>query len=125
MHPVFGELVKDLIYKKGTWCHQLLLIGRVDLSYLSISRGPPTTNHTPRLTVYCTSVEKLIAIPIWEQQRIYRPERAQLLAQDIKAKLQDGKPLTLPGVRKKRRGSDGSCVCVCVCARMHARIHAC
>lgn len=47
-------------------------------------------------------MEKLIAIPIWEQQRIYRPERAQLLAQDIKAKLQDGKPLTLPGVSTAR-----------------------
>lgn len=58
--------------------------------------------------MYCTSVEKLIAIPIWEQQRIYRPERAQLLAQDIKVKLQEGKPLTLPGVSDVR----------------HARVHA-
>lgn len=57
---------------------------------------------TTERTVYCTSVEKLIAIPIWEQQRIYRPERAQLLAQDIKAKLQDGKPLTLPGVSTRK-----------------------
>ncbi len=57
--------------------------------------------------MYCTSVQKLIAIPIWEQQRIYRPERAQLLAQDIKAKLSEGRPLTLPGVRRN--------VCLCVC----------
>ena len=63
LHPVFGELVKDLVYKK----------------------------------IYCTSVQKLATIPIWEQQRIYRAERAQLLANDIKAKLKDGKALTLPG----------------------------
>jgi len=63
LHPVFGELVKDLTYKK----------------------------------IYCTSVQKLASIPIWEQQRIYRAERAQLLANDIKAKLQEGKALTLPG----------------------------
>lgn len=64
MHPIFGETIKDLKYKR----------------------------------IYCTSVEKLINIPIWEQQRIYRPERAQLLAQDIKTKLKEGKVLTLPGV---------------------------
>jgi len=63
LHPVFGELVKDLVYKK----------------------------------IYCTSVQKLATVPIWEQQRIYRAERAQLLANDIKAKLKDGKALTLPG----------------------------
>jgi len=63
LHPVFGELVKDLVYKK----------------------------------IYCTSVQKLATIPVWEQQRIYRAERAQLLANDIKAKLRDGKALTLPG----------------------------
>jgi len=61
--------------------------------------------------VYCTSVQKLIAIPIWEQQRIYRPERAQLLAQDIKAKLSEGRPLTLPGVRRNER----LFVCLFVC----------
>jgi hypothetical protein len=63
LHPVFGELVKDLVYKK----------------------------------IYCTSIQKLATIPIWEKQRIYRAERAQLLANDIKAKLKDGKALTLPG----------------------------
>jgi len=63
LHPVFGELVKDLVYKR----------------------------------IYCTSVQKLATVPIWEQQRIYRAERAQLLANDIKAKLKDGKALTLPG----------------------------
>ncbi len=64
VHPVFGELVKDLTYKK----------------------------------IYCTSVQKLANVPIWEKQRIYRAERAQLLAQDIKAKLKQGKPLTLPSI---------------------------
>jgi hypothetical protein len=41
---------------------------------------------------------QLVNIPVWEQQRIYRPERARLIANDIAAKLKGGQALTLPGV---------------------------
>jgi hypothetical protein len=72
--------------------------------------------------VYCTSVQKLISIPIWEQQRIYRPERAQLLAQDIKGKLSEGKPLTLPGVScwlVEKRGEERGARSAIVVGGMH------
>ena len=64
MHPIFGELVKDIGYKR----------------------------------IYAISCEKLISIPCWEKQRIFRPERAKIIAQDITSKLKQGFPLTLPGV---------------------------
>lgn len=35
---------------------------------------------------------------MWEQQRIFRKERAQLIAKDIEAKLNNNEKLTLPGV---------------------------
>lgn len=64
MHPIFGELVKDIGYKR----------------------------------IYAISCEKLINIPCWEKQRIFRPERAKIIAKDITTKLKQGFPLTLPGV---------------------------
>lgn len=64
IHPLFGEIIKDLGYKK----------------------------------IYATSCAKLANIPVWEQQRIFRKERAEVLASDIERKLKNGQTLTLPGV---------------------------
>jgi len=41
---------------------------------------------------------QLSSIPVWEKQRIFRKERAQLIAKDIETKLKNDEPLTLPGV---------------------------
>lgn len=44
--------------------------------------------------MYCVSYEKLIHIPVWKKQRIYRHERATLMAKDKKATMHLG----LPGI---------------------------
>jgi hypothetical protein len=38
--------------------------------------------------IYLTSVEKLVKAPIWERQRILRPERAMAIAEDRMKKAQ-------------------------------------
>ncbi|CAM9234116.1 unnamed protein product [Choristocarpus tenellus] len=53
IHPILGQLVADLKYKR----------------------------------VYRTSIEALVKAPVWEKQRILRPERAQAIAN---AKLKQG-----------------------------------
>lgn len=60
-HPLLGELVADLGYKR----------------------------------VYLTSVNALARTPVWERQRILRPERASLIADD---KIRKGMNNALPGV---------------------------
>ena len=59
-HPVLGQLVCDLGYKR----------------------------------LYLTSARALSAIPVWEKQRVYRHDRAKIMAAD-KVKKKDG---NLPGV---------------------------
>lgn len=60
-HPLLGELVADLGYKR----------------------------------VYVTSVAALARTPVWKKQRILRPERAALIADD---KVRKGLQTSLPGV---------------------------
>lgn len=58
MHPILGELVADLEYKR----------------------------------VYRTSIASLIKVPVWEKQRILRPERALAIAEaKLKKKVMEGR----------------------------------
>ena len=60
-HPLLGELLSDVGYKK----------------------------------LYMTSVQALARTPVWKKQRILRPERAALIADD---KVRKGMQQSLPGV---------------------------
>ncbi|CAM9517255.1 unnamed protein product, partial [Phaeothamnion confervicola] len=42
--------------------------------------------------VFCTSVERLIKVPVWEKQRILRPERAAAIAKDKMMRQSKGMP---------------------------------
>ena len=63
LHPIFGQMVSDLGYKK----------------------------------VYTTNVRRLSLSPVWEKQRILRPERSAKIANAMKSK-SDNHHLRLPGV---------------------------
>ena len=47
--------------------------------------------------LFLTSAKALSAIPVWEKQRIYRHDRAKIMATD-KLKKKDDNGATLPGV---------------------------
>jgi len=49
--------------------------------------------------VYLCDIPKLLRLPVWERQRVYRPDRAKGIAMDkIRKKASSGSPLSFPGV---------------------------
>lgn len=71
VHPVLGQLISDLGYKK----------------------------------VYCASIKQLGDVPIWEQQRILRRDRAESIAAEKRKK---GFPVQIPGIVTLYSMPDGS-----------------
>ena len=47
--------------------------------------------------MYLTDVPKLMRLPVWEKQRVYRPERAKKIALDKLRKKTSTNPITFPG----------------------------
>jgi hypothetical protein len=85
----------------------------------------PTISDLGYKKVYCASIKQLGDVPIWEQQRILRRDRAESIAAEKRKK---GFPVKLPGIITLYSLPDGSfklldgqhrwvCLCVCVVCR--------